>query len=100
MECNPTRLCALLVGLPLVRVIGADVDARDRLRVHVEIPVGDARCQMCGTPARVKERPLVELADLCCFGRPSRLVWRKHRLCCPNPSLLVGSWTMEVPEIA
>src|SRR3954453_13490745 len=51
-------------------------------------------------PARVKERPEVRLADLACFGRPARLVWRKHRWECPRLSCSVGSWTGEDWRIA
>ena len=43
---------------------------------------------------------MVELVDLPCFGRKTRLVWRKHRWCCPEGSCPVGSWTEEVPAIA
>jgi len=48
----------------------------------------------------VKERPTVTFTDLPCFGRPVRLVWRKHRWACPDPSCPVGSWTGEDARIA
>lgn len=50
--------------------------------------------------ACVKDRPPVELVDLPCFGRPARLVWRKHRWCCPRSGCSVGSWTGHDRRIA
>ena len=43
---------------------------------------------------------MVELADLVCFGRPTRLVWRRRRWRCPHAWCRVGSWTEEAPGIA
>ena len=39
MELVPTRMCALLVGLPNVNVLSIDDVAGDPLRVHIEGPV-------------------------------------------------------------
>ena len=57
---------------------------------------------MCrrGEPARVKERPEVELVDLPVFGRQARLVWRKHRLVRVQGACPVVSWTVEDLAIA
>lgn len=83
MELNPTRMCELLVGLPDVNVLAVD-DRPDRsIVVHIEARLERSWCPACGARATVKERPVVELVDLPCFGRPARLAWRKHRLCCP-----------------
>ncbi len=83
MELDPMRMCELLVGLPAVIVLGVvDAGRRVPLRVHVEVRGGRRSCASCGEPARVKERPEVELVDLPVFGRQARLVWRKHRLVC------------------
>jgi hypothetical protein len=35
----------------------------------------------------VKDRPIVALVDLTCFGRPVTLRWRKHR--CVLPTIVV-----------
>jgi transposase len=101
VECNPTRMCALLVGLPDVGVLGI-VDVRDEpLRLVFESALRERpACRVCGSRARVKERPEVELVDLAVFGRPCRSVWRKHRLECPNPACDGRSWTLEDPRIA
>lgn len=44
----------------------------------------------------------VELADLPCFGRRTRLVWHKRRWKCPNPAYRVVTFTeierIDVPE--
>ena len=93
-------MCALLVGLPDVTVLGVD-DVRDSpLRVHVETRGVRPTCPDCAGPLRVKDRPVVELVDLPCFGRPTRLVWRKVRWACPNEACPVGSFTEQVPTIA
>ena len=98
MELDPTRMCELLVGLPAVNVLG--VEDAGLLRVHVETDLERPHCRSCGGRVWVKDRPVVELVDLPCFGRRTRLVWRKHRWRCPERSCPVGSWTEEVPAIA
>src|SRR5215211_5872571 len=83
-EVDPTRVCELLVGLPAVSVLGVDEDCVDVVVVHVELRLEPPPCPGCGRRAWVKDRPPVELVDLPCFGRPARLVWHKHRWCCPD----------------
>jgi transposase len=100
VETNATRMCALLVGLPDVTVLAVDDQPGEPIRVHVECLPGPAWCQACGVRARVKDRPVIELIDLRCFGRAVRLVWRKHRWCCPEPACLTGSWTHVDERIA
>ncbi len=100
METNATRVCELLVGLPDVNVLGVVDVIDDELRVHVETRGKRPRCDGCGGDARVKDRPDVELVDLPAFGRPTRLVWRKHRWECVAISCPVGSWTGEDSRIA
>ena len=100
MELDPTRMCVLLVGLPDVTVLGVD-DVRDGpLRVHVETRGPRPACPDCAGTLHVKERPVVELVDLPCFGRPTRLAWRKFRWSCPNDACPVGTFTEHAPMIA
>ena len=100
MELDHTRMCALLVGLPDVTVLGID-DVRDGpLRVHVETTGPRPACPDCAGQLRVKDRPVVELVDLPCFGRATRLAWRKFRWACPNEACLVNTFTEDVPTIA
>src|SRR5665647_2662096 len=85
-------MCELLVGLPEVNVLGIDDVVGEPLRVHIEVRTGRPGCAGCGVFAHVKDRPVVELVDLPCFGRPSRLVWHKHRWQCPESSCPMRSW--------
>ena len=100
MEMNPIRVCEVLVGLGGVNVVGIDDVVDDPIRVHVETRRPRPDCQRCGTAAVVKDRPLVELVDLPAFGRPARLVWRKHRWACPDDTCRTRTWTEQEPRIA
>lgn len=100
METNPTRICELLVGLPEVNVLGIDDDERGPLWVHVESRLERTWCRACGCRATVKDRPTVTFVDLPCFGRPTRLVWHKHRFSCPAPECPAQSWTLVDERIA
>jgi transposase len=100
VEFNPTRMCELLVGLPEVNVLAVDDRADGPVAVHIESRFDRVWCPMCGVRAGVKERPVVELVDLPCFGRPARLAWRKHRLSCPEALCPMGSWTHVDERIA
>ena len=100
MELDPTRMCALLVGLPDVNVLGVEEACNGLLCVHVETRGPRPCCPGCDGSLRVKDRPVVVLVDLPCFGRPTRLAWRKFRWACPNRSCPVGSFTESVPQIA
>lgn len=92
MTVDDTRMCDLLVGLDDMTVLAVDEDG-DHLRVLVESTARFAGCEVCGTRAAVKDRPVVELGDLASFGRPATLVWRKRRWSCPDRDCPVGSWT-------
>jgi transposase len=101
VETNPIRVCELLVGLPEVNVLGVVDGAGDEsIRFQVESRLERPVCSGCGAAGWVKDRPEIELVDLPAFGRSVRLVWRKHRWWCPDPTCRVGSWTGEDPRIA
>ncbi|MDQ1395319.1 MAG: transposase [Acidimicrobiaceae bacterium] len=68
--------------------------------MHIETRGERPSCRECGGRATVRDRPVVELVDLPCFGRSSRLVWRKRRWSCPSSACATGSWTEEQPGIA
>jgi transposase len=57
-------------------------------------------CLGCGGRPRVKDRDPVSLVDLPVFGRPSRLLWRKHRWRCVNDECAMNTWTVNAPAIA
>jgi transposase len=77
-------MCALLVCLPDVTVLGVEDKPGRPLGVHVETTAEVVGCAGCGTRAWVKDRPTVALVDLPAFGRPAVLVWRKRRWRCPE----------------
>ena len=85
-------MCELLVGLPEVTVLSIDDVAGDPLRVHIEGRSKRPGCAGCGVFAQVKDRPVVELVDLPCFGRATRLIWHKHRWRCPESTCTTTSW--------
>ncbi len=94
-------MCALLLGLPDVTVIGIVDLAGAELVIHVEQAATERpACGGCGQAAVVKDRADVLLVDLPVFGRAAKLAWRKHRWRCPNRSCAVGSWTGEDARIA
>lgn len=97
---NATRACEVLVGLPAVRVLSVFEPLVGRIEVTVESIVVTPACPNCGERSWVKDRPVVELVDLTCFGGPVTLRWKKHRLWCPWKWCRQGSWTHEDPRIA
>ncbi len=70
------------------------------MRVHVASLLDQAWCRECGARASVKDRVEVVYVDLPCFGRPTRLVWHKERLCCRGRECPAGSWTVVDGRIA
>ena len=100
MECDPTRVCELIVGLGDVEVLGVDDEQGTPLRVHVRRRAERPVCGLCGGPLWSKgERP-VELVDLPAFGRSVRLVWHKRRWRCAAPGCGAGSFSEQDPGIA
>jgi transposase len=89
-----------LVGLPDVAILDVEDIPGAALRVHVELTRSPQGCPRCGVVAHVKIRRRVELVDLSMGGRPMRVIWRKRRFRCPEPSCPVGSWTEDDPRIA
>ncbi len=100
MECDATRVCELLVGLPAITVLGVDDERDAPIVVHIETSDARPSCASCSGAVVIKDRPSVELVDLPCFGRPTRLVWRKRRWSCPNAACATSTWTEDVPAIA
>ena len=95
MESDPTRMCALLVGLPDVSIIGVG-DWPKWLRIEIASRAERPLCG-CGKVAHRHGIRAVVLVDLPCFGRATRLVWRKQRWRCPGCQ---RSWTGQDPTIA
>jgi transposase len=95
-------MCELLVGLgPDVEIRGVLGQPNGPVLIFVQTRLdGPVGCPSCGSVAVVKDRPVVELVDLCSFGRPARLMWRKRRWECPDPDCEKRSFTEQNPAIA
>ena len=74
--------------------------ANDVLRIYVESKGERPGCTNCGVLAQLKDRAAVELVDLACLGRATRLIWHKCRWKCAEALCPVGSWTEEDTRIA
>ena len=100
METDPTRMCALLVGLPDVVVTGVGEWPR-WLMVSIETMAAAVRpsCAGCGSRPRDHGRREVLLVDLPVFGRPARLSWSKQRWLCVNQACATVTWTEQDPRI-
>ena len=87
-------MCALLVGLPGVTVVGVG-DWPGWLRIAVTTCPERPSC--CGRSAWRHDTREVVLVDLPVFGRPAQLVWCKQRWKCP---VCRRTWTEQDPQIA
>jgi transposase len=92
-------MCELLVGLPDVNVLGVDDEVNGFVCIYIESSAERPGCSRCGVLAQMKDRTAVELVDLPCFGRPTRLIWHKCRWKCPEPTCAMASWTEENERI-
>jgi len=88
-------MCALLVGLPDVAVVGVGEWPAWLLVVMTTLS-GRPVCR-CGASRHGHGIREVDLVDLPVFGRPVRLRWRKQRWRCPACG---AAWTEQKPEIA
>ncbi len=96
---DPTRIVEVLVGLKNVRVLLYQRTGQVQTLVIEQI-TADVACPVCGSPARVKDRPLVSYVDLPVYGAPMRLSWRKHRMKCVNRACPQQSWVLGDHRIA
>ena len=81
-------------------VLRAATEEDGELWELVETTADFVGCAGCGTRARSKGRPVSEVRDMACGGRPVRLVWRKRRWYCPDPDCEVKTWTERTEAIA
>ena len=96
LVAGPIAMCELLVGLGDVTVLDV-TDTGQKLRVTIETREMRPSCPACSASVVVKDRDVVELTDLPCFGQPAVLAWRKIRWECPDGC---GSFTEQAPAIA
>lgn len=91
-------LAEALLGLDGFRVLA--VTETVEVVIEVESVVDFVGCSGCGVRAEAQDRTDVEVRDLACFGRPTRLVWRKRRWRCVEPDCDTRTWTEESPAIS
>jgi transposase len=99
LETNPTRMCELLVGLPDVNVIGVG-DWPEYLRIAITTRAERPVCPGCGGGVHRHDVDEVELVDLPCLGRQTRLIWMKQRWRCPNAACRVVTFVEVDDRIA
>ena len=92
--------CDLLVGLDGLHVVGVDRDDGEGLAVMVESAPEPVGCPACGVIAHSHGRRVVELVDVPCFGRPTRIRWLKRRWICPEPACATSTFTEQNEQLA
>jgi transposase len=85
LEIDRTRMCEVLVGLPDVNIEGVG-DWPRWLRIAITTRLPRPLCPGCSGRVWRHDDLDVELADLSCFERRTRLVWSKSRWRCPKPT--------------
>lgn len=85
-------LAEALLGLDGFRVLEV-IEHADELVIAIETTATRAWCAGCGVRAEAHDRMPIEIRDLPCFGRPSRLVWRKRRWRCREHACDAKTWT-------
>jgi hypothetical protein len=85
-------LVEALLGLPGFRVLDV-VEADCEVVITVETTAVRTHCRSCGARAEPQDRMPVDVRDLACFGRPTRLRWIKRRWRCRQPLCPARTWT-------
>ena len=93
-----TGLAEALLGLEGFRVLAVD-EGSDELVVTVETTATVVGCAECGTRAEAQDRKVIDIRDLPCFGRPTRLRWIQRRWRCPDPDCEAKTWTERSPHV-
>ena len=96
---DPTEIVKHLVGLKDVRVLSY-ARRGPAGEITIEQEVREASCRTCGGRAWVKDRPVVSYFDLPFGGVPMTVLWKKHRLVCPNSECPEKSYTLGDHRIA
>jgi len=93
------RRCDLLTGLDGFHVLGAE-SRRGVLFVTIESADRIEGCGSCGVVVIGHGRDEVELIDRPWAVGPVRLIWRKRRWLCVEPSCPVGTFVEINPDVA
>ena len=99
MFSDPTEIVSHLVGLKDVRVLSYARRGPAGV-ITLEQIVAELTCPRCFGRAWVKDRPVVSYTDLPFGGVPMTVLWKKHRLVCPNELCEMGSFTLSDHRIA
>jgi len=93
---DATGLAEAMLGLEGFTVLAVREDPSE-LVISVESTAVRVGCAGCGVRAQAQDRVTIDVRDLACFGRPTRLVWRKRRWRCREERCTVKTWTEESP---
>ena len=85
-------LAEAMLGLAGVRVTGVS-EANGEVAIEVETTEPRAWCERCGCRAESQDRMWVDVRDLECFGRPTRLRIWKRRWRCRVALCAAKTWT-------
>lgn len=85
-------LAEAMLGLPSTRVTGVS-EADGEVVVEIETVEARAWCRRCGVRAESQDRMWVDVRDLECFGRASRLRIWKRRWRCRQSECSAKTWT-------
>ena len=85
-------MAEVLLGLPGFRVLGV-VETDVEVVITIESTAVWAHCRTCGARAEPQDRMPVDVRDLACFGRPTRLRWIKRRWRCRESRCSARTWT-------
>ena len=87
-----TGLAEAMLGLEGFRVL-AVTNAGAEVVIDIETTADMAGCSSCGVRAEAQDRMAVEIRDLACFDRATRLVWHKRRWRCADDDCEARTWT-------
>ena len=92
--------CDLLVGLDGLHVVDVDKTSHGVLVVTMESSPTVTGCPTCGVVAESHGRHTTTLVDIPCFGRPTRLRWRKRTWRCLEPACPTRVFTEQDEQVA
>ena len=87
-----TGLAEALLGLDGFRVLDV-TEGPDEVVITVETMATVVGCERCGVRAKAQDRKAIDIRDLTCFGRPTRLRWIKRRWRCVDADCDAKTWT-------
>lgn len=92
-------LAERMLGLPGLVVLDVE-DVPGEVVIWAESTRTKATCPSCRRRAQAHDRVEVQLRDLHCFGRPTRLVIKKRRWRCRTTRCIKKTWTENLTGIA